>query len=86
MGIRDEDTLSTLVSRLARMDRELQDKDREELKEAAEGKPLKQQVSLVFERRLAEVNAALKKLAEERTLLERTVEPKHGATTAPATP
>ena len=42
MGIRDEDTLSTLVSRLARMDRELQDKDREELKQAAEGKPLKQ--------------------------------------------
>ena len=42
MGIRDEDTLSTLVSRLARMDKELQDKDREELKEAAEGKPLKQ--------------------------------------------
>ena len=42
MGIRDEDTLSTLVSRLARMDRELQDKDREELKEAAEGKPPKQ--------------------------------------------
>jgi type I restriction enzyme R subunit len=42
VGIRDEDTLSTLVSRLARMDKELQDKDREELKEAAEGKPLKQ--------------------------------------------
>ena len=42
VGIRDEDTLSTLVSRLARMDRELQDKDRAELKEAAEGKPLKQ--------------------------------------------
>jgi len=42
VGIRDEDTLSTLVSRLARMDRELQDKDREELKEAAEGRPLKQ--------------------------------------------
>jgi type I restriction enzyme, R subunit len=42
VGIRDEDTLSTLVSRLARMDKELQDKDREELKVAAEGKPLKQ--------------------------------------------
>ena len=42
VGVRDEDTLSTLVSRLARMDKELHDKDREELKEAAEGKPLKQ--------------------------------------------
>ena len=42
LGIRDEDTLSTLVSRLARMDRELEDKDREELKNAAGGKPLKQ--------------------------------------------
>lgn len=41
-GTRDEDTLSTLVSRLARLDRELQEKDREELKQAAEGKPLKQ--------------------------------------------
>jgi len=42
VGIRDEDTLATLVSRLARMDRELKDKDRDEIKEAADGKPLKQ--------------------------------------------
>jgi type I restriction enzyme R subunit len=49
MGIRDEDTLSTLVSRLARMDRELKDKDREELKVAAEGKPLKQITNVLLD-------------------------------------
>jgi len=42
LGTRDEDTISTLVSRLSRLDRELKDKDREELKEAAQGTSLKQ--------------------------------------------
>jgi len=42
LGTRDEDTLSTLVSRLSRLDRELTPKDREELKEAAQGTSLKQ--------------------------------------------
>lgn len=41
LGVRDEDTLSTLVSRLARLDREMQEKDRETIRESSGGKPLK---------------------------------------------
>ena len=37
------------------------------------GKSLKEQVSMIFERRLAEVKAAQKQLAEERGLLEKAV-------------
>ena len=37
-----EDTSTTLAGRLARLDRELEEKDREELKEAAGGRPMKQ--------------------------------------------
>jgi type I restriction enzyme R subunit len=49
VGIRDEDTLATLVSRLARMDRELKDRDRDEIEEAADGKPLKQMTNRLLD-------------------------------------
>ena len=45
MGNRDKDTLSSLAGRLARLDRELGSKDREEIKDAAGGKTLKQMVN-----------------------------------------
>ena len=41
-GVRDEETLSTLAGRLAKLDRKIEDKDREELKATAGGKPLRQ--------------------------------------------
>lgn len=37
MGVRDEDTLATLAGRLARLDREIAPKDRQELEEASGG-------------------------------------------------
>nr|HOO57626.1 DEAD/DEAH box helicase family protein [bacterium] len=37
MGIRDEDTISSLAGRLSRMDRELSDKDRAEIEQASGG-------------------------------------------------
>ncbi len=40
-GDRDEDTLSTLAGRLARLDRVIDEKDSKEIEEAAEGKTLK---------------------------------------------
>jgi type I restriction enzyme R subunit len=40
VGVRDEDTVSTLAGRLARLDRELDDKDRERISAAAGGKRL----------------------------------------------
>ena len=42
LGVRSEKTLTSLAGRLARLDRELSDKDRMELKKAAGDKPLKQ--------------------------------------------
>jgi type I restriction enzyme R subunit len=42
LGVQDKDTLTTLAGRMARLDRELGEKDREELKKAADGKPIKQ--------------------------------------------
>jgi len=42
LGVRSKDTLTTLAGRLARLDREIDTKDREELKQAASGKPMKQ--------------------------------------------
>ena len=42
MGVRNKNTLTTLAGRLARLDRELIGKDREELKQKASGKPMKQ--------------------------------------------
>lgn len=41
LGIRDDETISSLAGRLARLDRETNEKDRNELEKAAEGKPLK---------------------------------------------
>ncbi|MBM4141379.1 MAG: restriction endonuclease subunit R, partial [Nitrospira sp.] len=42
IGNRDEDTLTSLAGRLARLDREIDEKDRKEIENAAEDKPLKQ--------------------------------------------
>ncbi|MDP2766635.1 MAG: type I restriction-modification enzyme R subunit C-terminal domain-containing protein [Candidatus Methanoperedens sp.] len=42
LGNRDEDTITSLAGRLARMDREIEEKDRKEIQKAAEGKPLKE--------------------------------------------
>src|SRR3990170_4022198 len=42
LGNRDEDTLTSLAGRLARLEREISDKDRKEIEEAAGGKPLTQ--------------------------------------------
>ncbi len=41
VGSRDEDTLSSLAGRLAAMDREIGDKDRQEIERAASGTPMK---------------------------------------------
>ena len=40
LGNRSEDVISSLAGRLARLDREIEEKDREEIQEAADGKPL----------------------------------------------
>jgi type I restriction enzyme R subunit len=42
MGVRDEDTLTSLAGRLARMDREIEEKDKKEIGDIAEGKSMKQ--------------------------------------------
>ena len=42
MGIRDEDTLTSLAGRLARLDKQINDKSRKEIEEAAGGKSLNQ--------------------------------------------
>ncbi len=42
LGVRSEKTLTTLAGRLARLDRELGDKDRSDLKKAAGDRPMKQ--------------------------------------------
>ncbi len=41
LGSKDEDTLTSLAGRLAALDREIGDKDKQEIKNAAGGKPLK---------------------------------------------
>jgi type I restriction enzyme R subunit len=41
LGSRDEDTISSLAGRLARLDREIDEKDSEQIKQAADGKLLK---------------------------------------------
>jgi type I restriction enzyme R subunit len=41
LGSRDEDTISSLAGRLARLDREIDEKDSEQIKQAAGDKPLK---------------------------------------------
>ncbi|MCK4352155.1 DEAD/DEAH box helicase family protein [candidate division WOR-3 bacterium] len=42
LGNRDKDTLTSLAGRLASLDRQIDEKDRKEIENAAEGKPLKQ--------------------------------------------
>src|SRR5690606_34837567 len=42
MGARDEDTVSSLAGRLARLDRQLDDRDKARITEAAKGQSLKQ--------------------------------------------
>ncbi len=42
LGNRDEDNLTSLAGRLARLDREIDEKDRKEIEAAGEGKPLKE--------------------------------------------
>lgn len=49
MGVRDDESLSSLASRLARMDRELDERDRERIKEASEGNPLREIISCLFD-------------------------------------
>ncbi len=41
LGNRDEDTITSLAGRLARMDREIEEKDRKEIQKAADGQSLK---------------------------------------------
>jgi type I restriction enzyme R subunit len=40
MGVRDKDTVTSLAGRLARLDREIDEKDRQEIEDASKGKPL----------------------------------------------
>lgn len=49
LGRRDEDTLTSLAGRLAAMDKEIDAKDREEIKDAAGGKTLKQLVNSLLD-------------------------------------
>ena len=45
LGNRDEDSLCSLAGRLARLDREIGEKDQKEIQDRAEGKPLKEMIS-----------------------------------------
>ena len=47
LGVRDEDTLTSLAGRLARLDREIDEKEREEI--AAKGKPLKDAINILLD-------------------------------------
>ena len=49
MGVRDEDTVSSLAGRLARLERELNDKDRENIQTLAGGKGLSDIVNALLE-------------------------------------
>ncbi len=44
-GNRDEDTITSLAGRLARMDREIEEKDRKEIQKAADGRSLKELIN-----------------------------------------
>jgi type I restriction enzyme R subunit len=45
LGVRDEDTLASLAGRLARLDRQVEPKDRQAIEAAAEGKTLRQLIN-----------------------------------------
>jgi len=49
LGNRDEDTLTSLAGRLARLDREIGEKDRSEIESVAEGKSLKQIINSLLD-------------------------------------
>jgi len=49
LGNRDEDTLSSLASRLARLDRQLEDPDKEQIQTAAQGLSLKDMVNRLLD-------------------------------------
>jgi type I restriction enzyme R subunit len=49
LGNRDEDTLSSLASRLARLDRELEDPDKQQIQTAAQGVSLKDMVNRLLD-------------------------------------
>ncbi len=49
MGMRDEDTVSSLAGRLARLDKQLDDKERERIRETAGGVPLNEIVRRLFD-------------------------------------
>jgi len=48
-GIRDKDIISSLAGRLARLDREIEVSDRNELQQAANGKPLKEIINKLLD-------------------------------------
>jgi len=49
LGNRDEDTLTSLAGRLARLDRAIDEKENAEIKAAAEGKPLKELINKLLD-------------------------------------
>ncbi len=49
LGKRDEDTITSLAGRLARMDREIEEKDRKEIQKAADGKSLKELINKLLD-------------------------------------
>jgi type I restriction enzyme R subunit len=49
LGTRDEDTLTSLAGRLAALDRETNDKDKQEIKDSSDGKSLKEMVNKLLD-------------------------------------
>ncbi|HOD36422.1 MAG TPA: type I restriction-modification enzyme R subunit C-terminal domain-containing protein [Syntrophales bacterium] len=49
LGNRDEDTLTSLAGRLARMDREIEDKDKKEIQTISGGKSLKEMINTLLD-------------------------------------
>jgi len=49
LGIRDKDTINSLAGRLARLDREIEGSDRNELQQVANGKPLKEIINKLLD-------------------------------------
>jgi type I restriction enzyme R subunit len=49
VGVRDKDTITSLAGRLARLDREIDEKDRTEIESTAEGKSLKQIINQLLD-------------------------------------
>jgi len=49
LGNRDEDTITSLAGRLARMDREIEEKDRKEIQNAADGRSLREIINKLLD-------------------------------------